>query len=246
MLKPIRTMAIFTGAITLCMGLASQVFAEHEIMIQERTIEARGTARVKAEPDRAKVTMSVINEASTAKSAAELNAAQMNKVLKNLEKLAGDKGKVTTQSYDLRPVYEYKRVAGDNKRVLKGYQAVNRVEVDTSDLATLGTIIDGAVNAGSNEVQSVHFYVENDAAVRRQALLEAGREAREKAEAIAESLGATLGNLVHATSELGDGPRPMPMARMAMAMEADAASGTTINPQEIDVEMSVRAIFEIE
>ncbi|MFT4571702.1 MAG: hypothetical protein ACI8TX_001630 [Hyphomicrobiaceae bacterium] len=65
-----------------------------------------------------------------------------------MRETVGDQGQVETCSYSLSPDYEWTRGNDRQKRILKGYIATNQVLVTTSDLASAGTLIDGAVTAG--------------------------------------------------------------------------------------------------
>ena len=83
-------------------------------------------------------------------------------------------------------------------------------------------------------------------ALAREALRMAGEDATRNAEALADSLGAELGEVYSASGQGGEqGPRPMPMRAAAMdSMKTSVAE--TYSAGEIRVSASVQAQFELE
>ena len=77
-------------------------------------------------------------------------------------------------------------------------------------------------------------------------MLLAGRQARARIDAIAESLGVEVGRLLSATTESAapDTPRPY-LARGAMMMAESADAGTPVAAGDIAVEMAVHVVFEV-
>jgi uncharacterized protein YggE len=211
---------------------------------RERTIEAVGTAEVMGAPDRVSVGVAVESRAKTAAAAASMNARDTQAVMDALKAKVGAGGKVETASYTLHAEYEYRQP--DNRRELIGYWASNAVTATSDDLDAAGAMIDAALAAGANSINSIGFYLHDDAEIKRQALLEAGRRARQKAETIAESLGVGLGDLLSATAESEAAP-PIPgPIRMRMSAQVEAMdSSTPIAAGELSVEMAVRVVFEV-
>jgi len=209
-----------------------------------RTISVAGTATVKAAPDRVRIGFEVETKAVSAEKAAADNAKQSEAVLAALKGAVKPPGRVTTSGYQLNPEYSYGERSGARRRVLVGYVAVNRLRVVGADLAAAGSLIDKAVSAGATAAGSVSFFRDDLTAAKRQALLEAGRSARSDAEAIAESLGVSLGEVVTASSATS--PPLLPQVR-AMAMRDASASTakTPIEAGEIAVSVTVNVIFAI-
>ena len=81
-----------------------------------------------------------------------------------------------------------------------GYTATNYVTVTVTEVDRAGELLDAALRAGANRVSGVHFDIRDAAALRQQALTEAGRTARARADAIAAGLGLAYA----ATSALAD------------------------------------------
>ena len=98
------------------------------------------------------------------------------------------------------------------------------MRVRLTDIARVGPVLNAALGAGANRLEGVEFSLEDDGALRREALAQAVTEARGKAEAMAAALGVALGPVQNA-HEGGVSVRPVQaeMARdraMLMAMDA--------------------------
>jgi uncharacterized protein YggE len=209
-----------------------------------RSIETVGRASVSVAADRVRLAVAVESRGATAASAASSNAKTAQAIIDAVRARVGAGGKVETAQYTVDAEYEYSKA--DNRRRLIGYVARNAVTMTSERLDAAGELIDAALGAGANSVTSLVFYRHDDSDVRRQALLEAGRRARETAAAIAESLGVELGDLLSASSEPGPPIGPMPVRARAVAYAESAMDAATpIAAGEVEVEMAVRVVFEV-
>jgi len=209
-----------------------------------RIIRTSGTATVRATPDRVRVAVSMISRAQTARAASEENARLSKAVLDKLRAAVRVPGEVRTAGYDLSPEYDYGDGSGRKGPRLIGYVATNRLFVVTDDLTGVGALLDAAVGAGANQVDSISFFLDDEQAARRQALLEAGRRARAEAETIAESLGVALGDLLDASSGTTHAPPPVYGHQRAMMAMAEDAS-TEIAPGTMELGATVQVTFGI-
>jgi uncharacterized protein YggE len=99
------------------------------------------------------------------------------------------------------------------------------VQVRVKELAQLGTLIDRALGAGANRVDSVRFSLSSPEEAQGRALAQAVQRARQAAEAIAGALGVTLGPVLEASSAAEQPPvYPMAMAARAEGMGGDATT----------------------
>jgi uncharacterized protein YggE len=233
------------AALALTTSLLAPAPAAAETSEPPRVIHVSGHATVKTEPDRARIAVSVITRADTAREASETNARTSKDVLAKLRAAVAPPGEVSTGGYDLAPLYDYEQQAGTRPGGprLVGYSATNRLQIVTADLAGLGALIDAAVASGANQIDSIGFYVADEQAPRKRALAEAGRVARADAEAIAQGLGVTLGDVVDASSTIGAMPMPV-FARTSMAMTAEAAP-TEVVPGSLEIAADVTVTFAI-
>ena len=206
-----------------------------------RTIEVDGNGETRTSPDTADLDLAIDTQAKTAEEAANRNAALATKVIDALKSKLGDKGKITTGGYSLNPEYDQRPT---QKPTIIGYNAQNTVTVNTGALDLIGALIDSAIAAGANRVNSLSFSVKDDTKARTEAIGIATRDARAQANALAAALGVKLGKVVKATtvSEV----RPIPMQRVGMAMAMSAKVATPVEPGEVTVPATVSLTFEIE
>ena len=205
-----------------------------------RTIEVDGSGETRTAPDTADLGVAIETQAKTAEEAANRNAALAAKVIDALKSKLGKRGKITTGGYSLNP--EYDQRASEKPRII-GYNAQNTVTVNTGALDLVGPLIDSAIAAGANRVNSLNFSVKDDTRARTEAIAIATRDARAQAEALASALSVKLGKVLKATTLSQARPIPMRMGR-AMAMSANVA--TPVEPGEVTVTATVSLTFEIE
>jgi uncharacterized protein YggE len=220
---------------------ASSASAESgENVFAKRTIEVDGNGETRTSPDTADLNLAIDTQAKTAEEAAASNAALATRVIDALKSKLGDKGKVTTGGYSLEPQYDQRPNA---KPTIIGYNAQNTVTVNTSALDLVGALIDSAIAAGANRVNSLNFSVKDDTKARTEAIAIATRDARAQAQALALALDVKLGKVLKATTASQERPIPIRMGR-AMAMSANVA--TPVEPGEVTVPATVSLTFEIE
>lgn len=211
-----------------------------------RTIRVSGDAVVKAAPDRARIAVSVTARAANAKEASEANARTSKAVLEKLRAAVQAPGEVKTAGYELSAEYDYNQERGQGRGpALIGYVATNRFAIVTADLEGLGALIDVAVASGANQIDSISFFLDDEAAKRKEAILEAGKKARAEAETVAQSLGVSLGEVLDASTSSAPGPQPV-FAKERFAMAADAgAPSTEVVPGSLEIRASVAVAFAI-
>ena len=108
----------------------------------------------------------------------------------------------------------------------------NQVNIQTTKLEDVGTIIDLAVKAGANQVQGITFDTVNKAELQLKALQNAVRQARQKAEAAAVGAGVTIKEVYLLLN------RAMLMLYTeALAFRASAADAakTPITPGDVEI-----------
>jgi uncharacterized protein len=206
-----------------------------------RTIEVDGNGETRTSPDTADIDLAIDTQAKTAEEAAARNAALATKVIDALKAKLGDKGKITTGGYSLDAQYDQRPNA---KPTIIGYNAQNTVNVNTGALDLVGALIDSAIAAGANRVNSLSFSIKNDTKARTEAIAIATRDAHAQADALASALNVKLGKVLKATTVSQQQPIPFRTPRVAMAMSASVA--TPVEPGEVTVPATVSLIFEIQ
>jgi uncharacterized protein len=208
-----------------------------------RTIQVSGGGEAHAAPDYATLNLAIETHAKTAAEAAERNAALAEKINQALVQKITGKGKVSTGGYSLYP--EYNNAQANERPMIEGYQAQNSITVETGDLDMLGPLIDTAIAAGANRVNSLDFSLHDNTKARNNAIANASKDAQAQAEALAASLKVKLGPIISASTESES--RPVPV--MAMARFSGAAMNsapTPVNPGDVSVPATVSLTYAIE
>jgi uncharacterized protein YggE len=190
---------------------------------------ATGEARVT--PDRAQIFLGVQTRAATAAQAGADNARKTRAVIDAVKARGIPAEQIATSEYNLYPEYDHReqpREGPQTPRVI-GYVANNTVRVEVRRLDQVGAIIDAALAAGANMVNTIQFFASNVDAARRAALAEAVARARGDAEALAKAAGGSLGVLLELNTQ-SPPVRPMYRERAIQLQSAGADVQTPIEP----------------
>jgi len=205
-------------------------------------IDVNGEAKVTADPEKVEVYLGAETTASTAKKSQQDNANIMQEIRNSLKLIGISSDDIKTTQYTLTVVQHWDK---DTERyVITGYKTTHVIKIESTDINKAGDIIDKSVQAGANVVNSVVFSLTDDKIneMRLEALKKAGLNAKEKAEAIAGSLGVKIKGLYHASeSYVYYSPY---VQRGYEAAVAGAAAPTEISPGQIEVSASLSVSYE--
>ena len=204
-------------------------------------LSVQGTGQAKLAPDEASLSLSVITDGRSAQEVQAENARKMQAVTEAVKGLGVEDRFIRTSNLSMQPRYDYK----NGERKLKGYTATNSLRIEVKDLSKLGRIIDRALNAGANKVDSLEFGLQAPERLQQQALKKAVADARSKAEVIAGALGKSIVGLRQVSEEnSGYMSRSYSMPMLAAA-KADngAAVETPVSPGELELSATVHIDF---
>jgi uncharacterized protein YggE len=208
-----------------------------------------GSGHSEATPDRATVRIGAVAQAKQANEAQEKVNGIVVKTIEAIKELGIDEKAIRTAGLSVSPVYSnppqqpMEREGINPNPHITAYRAANVVEVRVDDLSKLGQVIDAGVASGANNIDGVDFSLKDEGPQRREALARAARDAREKAEALAEAMSLRL----EGVQEVTEGgvnvmpPRPY-FGRAAMAAEAVS---TPVEPGEIRTDASVTVSYRV-
>ena len=206
-------------------------------------VNVTGDSIIQAQPDTAILTISVVTQARNALDAQQQNATKTDAVIRALKATAGTGAEIKTSGYSLQPQRVYKE---NQPPTISGYEARNSVTVTTSDLNKIGTIIDAAAQAGSNDVAGIAFTLRQDRPARDQALSAATREAVSKAQVIAQALGGRVVRILEVQEEGFQQRPPIPLAQYDTLSMAREKVATPIEVGSLDITSRVQLIAEVE
>jgi len=202
------------------------------------SLVASGQGEAKVNPDRASILVNVQTRALTAAAAGADNAQRTKAVLDALAKLGLPKEQLSTEGYSVYPEMAYDKNGGTPR--VAGYVVTNTVKAETRRPAEVGTMVDAALSAGANMINSLSFYASSIEEPRRQAISLAVANARADAEAMARAAGGSLGDLIELTTQGATVP-PRPMYELSAMRKGVAAMAepTPVNPEQQTINVFV-------
>ena len=223
-------------AVAAILMSAGMVSADDDL---PRTLSVTGSGVVQAAPDMAEITVGVSTIAPTAREALDTNNDQTMKVFTFLRSAGVEDKDMQSTNLSVSPRYRNYRPNENGPPEIIGYMVNNSVRVAVRDLASFGSVIDGVVTAGGNNINGIQFDVSERLTLTREASANAVRDAIEQAENIAAAAGVKLGRIL-SISQSGSS-RP-PQAMLARSMAADSVP---IAAGELSIGASAAIVFAI-
>ena len=209
--------------------------------VSGQTVSASGSSIIEAQPDE----VVIYFEAKSTKNSAEDARDEVALIVSNLENEMLDmvsEEEIETQSYNIYEEYDWT----GNSRVFKGYTASQVIKVSSENFSDAGRIVDIGVDAGAL-VQYINFELtlEHENELKAQALEEASRDAKLKAEATAKGLDAKLGKIVSVSSnDFYYYPYRYFDSAVSEGQTAPEAA-TNLQPKTLEVSASVQVIYAL-
>lgn len=199
------------------------------------TIVVGGTGRIAVEPDVADLQLGVSIARPSVDAARADAAAAMTAILAAVRGAGIADRDIRTTLVSVQPRYDYR----DGKPpVLTGYDLSNSVLVTVRDLATLGAVIDGSLQAGATSMDSLSFRLDDSSEAERAARLAAVAQARSRADVLAEAAGVEIVGVSDIVEGGGPGPG-YPQPKAARMMLADSATPVQAGTTEVSVSVTV-------
>ncbi|MDA1208779.1 MAG: SIMPL domain-containing protein [bacterium] len=206
-------------------------------------ISVQGQGKIQAVPDIALLNFGVqTGRQKSAQAAMEMLGKRMTAAFDALKELGIEEKDIMTQSLNLNPAYDW----NEGKRIDRGFEANQNLQVKVRDLDKITTVLDVAVRMGANQVGGVSFTIDDMDELREEAREMAIADAQKKAKDLAHDLGQTLGRF-RGFNEGGGYNEPYPMMRMeSMAMDAKGIGGGTPVPAgEQEIVVNVNLMYEV-
>ncbi len=217
------------------------------------TVSGVGEANVR--PDIAEISFAITAEgvkvADVQKKAADVE----KKVLAFLkEKGIADKD-VKTNNYSLSPRYEYRQALctptycpPSGVRTLSGYDVRQDILVKVRAIDEAGAIVGGLGTLGVTDLSGVTLTVDDADKVKREARAAAIKDAKQKAESLAEDLGVSLTHIVSFSDNNGGPVYPLGANKMEFGMGGDSATAPapTLPVGENTYRSTVTITYEID
>lgn len=199
-----------------------------------RVMTVTGNGQVKATPTSAQLHIEVQTQGNNVQVPQQENAIIMNQVIQSLVTLGIPREQIQTTSYTITPLYQFE----DGKQIFKGYEVINAVTVNVTNIDDLGLIIDTAIENGANRIANIQFNIDHIDAYYQQALRVALQNAQLKAKTIAETMHLPLQLL---PIEIVEEQVNTPILYRSMV---DASGNTPIEQGQVAIQATVRVTYQ--
>jgi uncharacterized protein YggE len=201
-----------------------------------RQIVVNGVGRVEVSPDQASVTVGVQLQRRTAAEATGEANRVATRIVARLQRVGLRREEMRTSAIQVFPVY-----TGGQQGVppqITGYRASYTLTLNVRNLDLVGRAIDAAVEAGANTILGISFGLQDPSRTRNEALALAVRDARAKADAIAQAAGLRIIGIERIAESESD-VRPF-----VIRLEADPLrTPTPVEPGMVTVSAMVTVVF---
>lgn len=207
-----------------------------------RSVSVEGHGEIGVAPDRARLQMAAqVTRKNLDTAQTEVNAIVRDYV-KRAKALGARDADLSTAGLTVQPQYDYSSKDG---RKFVGYQVTRRIEVTVRNLDKVGDYLLQATAAGINTVSDPILESSHADALRLEALSAAAKDARSKAQVLAQTLGAKLGP-IHNVDASNASPHPVPLMR-AMAAKATPSGNEQMgfSVGEIRYSVDIHADFDL-
>lgn len=210
---------------------------------EDATISVNGAATVYLEADLAELNIGVRLKNDDLTAAQAECAVKISAVRKALENAGVEAKDIATAEFS---IYSYMdtSISGEEKQV---YQVNHMLNITVRDISGVGSLIDLAVQAGANAVNSISFTSSEAKKAYEQAMKNAVEDGKAKAQILCEAAGVTLGsirNISFTSNQYGDISNSRSF-KMAGGAEFEESAATEIQSGSVAVSASVMLVFEI-
>lgn len=266
-----KNSTLTSQAILLLLLITVPMVKADDLVRSPPTISVSGSAEVKVVPDEAILRFSIDSRETELDAAVEDNDQRVEAVIGFLKESKIEAKHIRTEMIKIAPIFENTsngwkgqlpvqsaRLAlgnapalpkpADKKKKIKpiGYTAGRSLSITINDLESFEKIYRGLIGKGVNNVSGIQFRTSELRKHRDLARLEAVKAAREKAQAMAEELGATL-SAVQSINESGSPgymfPSSFQNSSLAAPAPAFGESGSSVAAGVIEITARVQVVF---
>lgn len=208
-----------------------------------RTVTVSGAGQVSLKPDIAYIYIGVHTEASSAASAVSENSTKTQALVEALKAAGIAEDDIRTTNFSIWSGIQYGPDGQPTGETT--YSVDNTVYVTVRDLPKLGDLLDKAVQAGANSINSITFDVADKTKAMSDARKAAVEAARKQADELATATGVSLGE-IQSIQYYDSSPAPIFESKGMGGGGADAASvAVPINPGQMQITVTVTLTYEL-
>ncbi len=210
-----------------------------------RRVTVNGTGVVKVMPDTATVRLGVEVRDRDLATAQNEATRRMTACISAVRAANVAERDATTSGYNIWVNQDH----NNPRRPIVGYTVSHVLTVRVREISNVAAVIKAGLEAGANEVQGIHFTVENPGDAHTRAREAAISNAREKADDLARITGAMIGQVLtidetsHAPQTVSGDARMY--SRVMMDASAPMMAEAPIEPGESSISINLQISWEI-
>lgn len=232
---------IFVGLVLYATFFGAIPFSVNSVTTaKSQPFQATGTGKATAVPNTALVSLGVTTTTNTVLDAQNQTNAAVNKLIDDLKKLGVEEKNIKTTNYSVFPVTDF---SGRTQRTT-GYTVTQNLEVKVTPIDQANRVVDTATADGANIVGGITFVLDDQTQKKLEdnARKEAVKNAKEKAESLANAAGIRLGRIIDVQESFVG--KPIPLRALSVEDSTQPSTPTTLTPGENTVEITVTLSFE--
>ena len=229
--------------LTLCVSFSA--------LADDRFIVVGGSGEKSLDPNMVSLTVEIWSKAATAKQAQQMAATQYKSVKKAFDDFKIKKEDIQTDNYSLNPEYTYDQKTQTNR--MTGFRVSQSLRVVIRKVDDAGNFLDALVSEKkSNDtgvnINSINWDSDQRAKAELAALGDAVKEAKLKAEEIAQAAGVKIKGVSKISHGAAPIQPPMPVFRAMKSFggAAEMADSTQVSAGQIKVRVDVTAEYQIQ
>ncbi len=234
----------FARCTALVIGLLSPFNAHAK---DDRTILVTGEGESATAPDQVEFIVGIDVTEPKVEAAKTKSDEAMRRILSITKDFKIDGKDVQSDYLRVQPIQDSTyNPSGKPIRPVISYNARRDIRILLRDIKQYDGLMAALFNSGANNLHSLQFKSSAQSKLEGEARLEALKNAKAKAEAMAREMGLKLGRPRNIAEGLRD-PGPIPMAK-TMMMESMARGGgePTLAPGEVRIRREVTVVFDAE
>ncbi|MDO5132728.1 MAG: SIMPL domain-containing protein [Eubacteriales bacterium] len=217
--------------------------AQTETSSDTITVSAKGS--VYAEPDLAELRFGVRTQGAAAADAQAENSRTVDSVVKVLKENSIKEENIQTTWYDVSPQYDWNTGNGDT---ITGFSVSTTLSVKGVAIAEAGKLISACTEAGANEFNGITYSCSEYQVLYTQAQQKAVEAAREKADALANAAGRSLGSIktiAEGWQDTSYEPNLKTVSAGGMGGAAEDSSSASLMPGTAEITANVTVTYEL-
>lgn len=233
---------VLTGTIMTVGQSDNRSTAEVSLPSEFQGIALTGEGKVTVVPDVLEFSATTEYRTDDAREALAYTSTLMDRLQSELKTLGVEAKDIKTTAVTVDADYTYP----NGRAVLQGYVARNSITVKLKDVDAAGDVLAQLQEVGGNDLSigALNFTVDDPEAAMEEARLEAVKDARKKAEALAAATGQELGEVLYISDSYNTFENSF-TNDVGYSSRYDGAVSVPVSPGESDITVTVEVRFDL-